>query len=261
MKAILLSLICFSTLACSSYQRPYIPSEQLSNVELKQLAADLREKDLATHSLKVISRTRLTYSNDNMTMRHAINLIKPDKLRIDTLPQAAAFTLSVFSTRDLDNVFIDSTKKEALKSLDGDKLLNKTLNIPLSLSDAISYLTGTIPAMLLDEGLTSERLRGYQDSNGDYIMAWDDLRYYWTIDKDNKQLKSFRSYNKFNRTLTFTIDYRYKQDGALNTLELNFPRYDVKLLMIYSTPTINAHSDKKLFNVDIPEGYKVFLIK
>ena len=260
MKQLLLLLICTIFFGCSSYQRPVIPTTKLSDKELRQLVMDLRQTDLSIHSLKVISRTRLTHADEKMTMRHAINLKKPDKLRIDTLPQAAAFTINVFSTRENDNIFIDSNQKEALKSLDGDKLLNKTLNIPLKLSEAISYLTGTIPAMLLDEGLTAERLNGYQDQNEDFVLTWNDLRYYWRIDGESKALKSFRSYDKFNRNLILVIDYNYKENGTLNGLELSFPRYNVKFSMLYSAPNFNNAAKTELFNIEVPKGYKLYRI-
>lgn len=248
-------------LTACAVRYPVLPKQTVTEDELQKIVAAVSKKSAEVFSLKALSKTRLSYKKDRMVLKHAISALRPKMLRVDTLPQMGAFTLGILVATDEGVIFLDPSAKEVLRSRDEALLIEKTLGIPLTANEIFAYVTARVPNDLLKAGSDSASIKGYRDDNGDYILVWENFRYYWKIGANDLLLKEFQSYDRFNGKLSLVITY----DGDLKSediplkrnVHIAFPRKGVTVQLLFSTLVANGEIPTSRFEVIIPDDYKV----
>src|SRR4051794_8665707 len=94
-KTIAALVIFLQLVACASTHRTLVKGVQVDPVSAQSAISPLTTAALEITSFRGLFKTVIRHGKDAELIRHAIVFTRPNKIRIETLPRDAAWTLSL----------------------------------------------------------------------------------------------------------------------------------------------------------------------
>lgn len=241
---------------CSSHfmRVPKVSGAKLPNSAAARVISRLAECGSTVESFRGLARASLVQKEERAAFRYAIVFSKPDKLRIEALPTAAVYTLSLLLTNEHNLLYLDATSKTAHRGPVAVPMLNRFLGVPLLPPDLMSLLTACAPTQIS----SAEASLVYEDSQRGVLQV---STKGMLLEVSNTTFDPQRAFviNSFDDRVALLIewsDYRDVQGQQLpGTVKITIPEHSVTLELNFTSSEINGKYPDKLFQAVIPEGY------
>lgn len=212
-------------------------------------------------SFRGLATTKIEVADQKDSFRQIIAFNKPDKLQLQLLPRGGSYAFSILNVTAREAVWLDTVEKQAVLAKDAERLLENYLHLSFSVSDLLAYFVGSLPLTMLSNE-QSEQYSAFLDNQERRLAIVGEQREsYWLLTADSHDLLEFEKREASGRKLLFRIQYdNYQMVNGCRLpshIKIFFPADDLQIHLRFSTLNVNSPSKKDLYNLAIPEGYKV----
>lgn len=257
-KKIIIFLLFVPLLACTAQRARLVSGVPVDLIESRMFLAQLESRDREISSFKGLFKTSIRRGKDVDFMRHAIVFDRPDKIRIETLPRDAVWTLSLLVSQASALTLLEPGERKAWILSAGPETLRRVIGIPVAVEDLMSLLVGHVPHRLLDKGDNISVFRddlqgliGFNASNG--LASW-------TTDASGN-LQTLELSDQFNQKLTLIVNYlNYSLVGNIyvpKKVVVEMPRDGLVVELTQASVKLNTPIADKLFTAAVPSDYSV----
>ncbi len=234
---------------------PKVSSQPLSQQLTQQSRAALEKCESKVSSLRSISRVSLHHGEERAAFRYATIFEKPGKLRIEAMPTAAAYTLSLLSVVDGTLTYLDPAERTAVRGAATSSMLAKFIGVPLDPADLMALFIGCMPHRLIDDSL------GFFESSQQGLATVTNERVYAEVEVESGLLKRFVLAETTSGLEAFEVtldDYESVEDVPIpGILTLHVPKHDLTMQLTQVSALVNSEVRPELFQTEIPADYSV----
>lgn len=228
--------------------------QKLEGAESEAVLGKLRQCSTDIASLRGMARTTLSDGQERTTFRYITVFRKPGNLRLEAIPTAAVYTLSLMTVADGRLTFIDPASKVAHLANADAVAFKRYLGVPMLPEDFMALVTACVPARLFD--LAPEI---YRQGDGNLQLRTKEMVF--DLNPQTFQPTSAFMINVFDEHVALKIGWENFREvkGQLlpADLKIDIPDYALLMTMSFSSEDINGDYPSKLFEAEIPDGFRI----
>lgn len=153
---------------------------------------------------------------ESLRFRYAISYKNPDKLRIETLPINAFYTLSLFTTSEGKFSLKDLQNNHQETGELSEEVLKKAFGISISIPEILSIIQMKVPYSISEVHI-------YNSDNGISVFSNDNK----FVGEFSKELNPSRYFLIADNKVKALINFNYEKNGSKPKIEIYTPQYDI----------------------------------